>query len=425
MYSIDFSRPCRLHFIGIGGISMSGLAEVLLDEGFAVSGSDRAASALTDHLKGLGADIFIGQKAENIPEDADAVVYTAAIKADNPELAEAVRRGLPLLTRAELLGELMANYPDSIAVAGTHGKTTTTSMLAHILLAADADPTVSVGGILPAIGGNIRIGKSGSFLTEACEYTNSFLALSPKVGVILNVDADHLDFFKDLDDITRSFRKFAEKIPADGTLVIDSGCHGFGEITKDLPCRVVTFSESDAGADVAASDIEYNNSGCASFTVNAEDCGAFSVCLQVPGSHNISNALAAAAAALSMGLSEGSIAEGLGAFGGTKRRFEEKGSVNGAAVVDDYAHHPTEIAATLAAAKRFPHENALRGVPAAYLLPHEAPLRRLRESPLRRRQTPSARRVRGARKRRPRHFLEATRGRRERLRRRRLLRAEL
>jgi len=209
MYRINFNQPAHIHFIGIGGISMSGLAEILLKEGFTVSGSDNKESALTSHLERAGATVFYGQKASNIIEGIDVVVYTAAIHEDNEEYHAAAVKGLPMLSRAELLGQLMTNYKIPVAVSGTHGKTTTTSMLSHILLAADMDPTISVGGILKAIGGNIRVGGPDIFLTEACEYTNSFLHFFPKISIILNIDEDHLDFFKDLDDIRQSFLRFA------------------------------------------------------------------------------------------------------------------------------------------------------------------------------------------------------------------------
>ena len=205
MYKIDFTQPVHVHFIGIGGISMSGLAEILLKEGFTVSGSDNKESALTDQLEKAGAKVFYKQQASNIIDGIDVVVYTAAIHEDNEEYRAALDRGLPMLSRAELLGQLMTNYQIPIAVSGTHGKTTTTSMLSHILLSADLDPTISVGGILKAIGGNIRVGNSEVFLTEACEYTNSFLHFFPKISVILNIDEDHLDFFKDLSASLQSF----------------------------------------------------------------------------------------------------------------------------------------------------------------------------------------------------------------------------
>ena len=212
----------HIHFIGIGGISMSGLAQIMLKKGFKVSGSDGSASALTAHLERLGAHITTGQSASNIEDDTDVVVYTAAIHPDNPEYAEAVRRGIPMLSRATLLGQLMKQYELPIAIAGTHGKTTTTSMVSEILMHCDTDPTLLVGGILGSIGGNLRVGSDKYFVAEACEYTNSYLEFFPKVSVILNIEEDHLDFFKDLEDIRRSFRAFAELLPEDGTLIINS-----------------------------------------------------------------------------------------------------------------------------------------------------------------------------------------------------------
>ena len=229
MYKIDFNKPIHIHFIGIGGISMSGLAEILLEEGFTVSGSDAKESPLTKKLEEMGAHIFYGQKASNIIDGIDCVVYTAAIRRDNAELIEAVAKKIPMLTRAELLGQLMKNYDTPIAVSGTHGKTTTTSMISHVLLEGDLDPTISVGGILKAIGGNIRVGKSETFITEACEYTNSFLNFFPKIGIILNIEADHLDFFKDLEDIRHSFHQFAALLPDDGTLVINGEIDNYPE----------------------------------------------------------------------------------------------------------------------------------------------------------------------------------------------------
>ena len=189
MYTINFDKPIHIHFIGIGGISMSGLAEILLQEGFTISGSDAKESALTNHLASLGAEIFYGQRASNIIDGIDLVVYTAAIHPDNPEYACAQEKGIPMMTRANLLGQIMTNYQTPIAVSGTHGKTTTTSMASHVLLEGGFDPTISVGGILPAIGGNLRVGHSETFITEACEYTNSFLSFFPKISIILNVDA--------------------------------------------------------------------------------------------------------------------------------------------------------------------------------------------------------------------------------------------
>ena len=240
MYQINFQHPIHIHFIGIGGISMSGLAEILLEEGFSVSGSDAKVSPLTEHLSERGAVIYYGQKAENLKDDVDLVVYTSAIHPDNPEYAAMREKGIPSLSRAQLLGQIMKNYKLPIAVAGTHGKTTTTSMISEILLKAETDPTLSIGGILKTIGGNIRIGHSEYFVTEACEYTNSFLSFFPKIGIILNVEEDHLDFFKDIYDIRNSFHRFAALLPADGTLIINGDIPELETITAGLACRFIT-----------------------------------------------------------------------------------------------------------------------------------------------------------------------------------------
>ena len=310
MYKINFEKPVHVHFIGIGGISMSGLAEILLKEGFTISGSDNKESALTDHLEKLGAKVFYGQKASNIISGIDVVVYTAAIHPDNEEFAEAVKQNLPMLTRAELLGQLMTNYDVPIAISGTHGKTTTTSMLSHILLAGELDPTISVGGILKAIGGNIRVGNSEYFVTEACEYTNSFLHFFPKIG-----------------------RK----------------------LTADLDCRVIRYG-NDSSLDYSATNILHDKKGEASFDLVKSGEFIDRISLSVNGDHNVSNALSAIAVADLLGVPFTKIKEGLKSFHGTDRRFEYKGEVNGVTVIDDYAHHPTEINATLTAAKEYPHK---------------------------------------------------------------------
>lgn len=355
MYQIDFQKPLHIHFIGIGGISMSGLAEILMGEGFTVSGSDAKESPLTKSLEAKGAKIFYGQRASNIMDSTEAVVYTAAIHPDNPEFAKAKEKNLPMLTRAQLLGQIMRNYDTPIAISGTHGKTTTTSMVSHILLEGKCDPTISVGGILPAIGGNIRVGESETFVTEACEYTNSFLSFFPKISIILNIDADHLDFFKDLDDIRHSFRRFAELLPSDGTLIINANIPDYQEITKELPCRVVTYG-LEQEADYQAKDITFDKYGHASFTVYKNGRKTGSYYLRVPGMHNVSNALASIALGHLLGLTEEVIIKGLGSFTGTDRRFQYKGEVAGVTVIDDYAHHPTEIEATLHAAGNYPHQ---------------------------------------------------------------------
>ena len=359
MYKINFGQPIHIHFIGIGGISMSGLAEILLEEGFTISGSDAKESPLTDKLASEGVQISYPQSAANITAGIDVVVYTAAIHEDNPEFAAAKNTGLPMLSRAELLGQIMDNYANSVAVAGTHGKSTTTSMLSQVLLAADSDPTISVGGILKAIHGNIRVGHSDVFLTEACEYTNSFLNFHPKYSLILNIEEDHLDFFKDLADIRHSFRRFAENTAEGGTIIINGAITDYEEIVKDLPVSVVTYGLTEA-CDYYPSDITYDEKGCATYTAMHQGRALTSVKLNIPGMHNVSNSLAVIAAALSLKIELSTITSGISQFTGTDRRFELKGMYkDGVTVIDDYAHHPTEIAATLTAAQNYPHKRII------------------------------------------------------------------
>lgn len=357
MYQVDFDHPSHVYFIGIGGISMSGLAEILLSEGFTVSGSDWNRSPLTQLLESQGARIHYGnpQKAENITDDIDLVVYTAAVHTDNPEYAEAVRRQLPCLSRAQLLGQMMKNYRTPIAISGTHGKTTTTSMIAEILLAAKTDPTISVGGILRSIHGNIRVGGSELFVTEACEYTNSFLSFYPRIGIILNVEEDHMDFFKDLNDIRSSFRRFAGLLPQDGLLILNGSIPDPEYFTEGLSCRKVTFGMTPS-CDYFASDISYDEMACASFTLHTPAGHSLPVRLGVPGEHNILNALAALALSEELNLDLSLAASALHSFRGTDRRFEYKGEWKGTTIIDDYAHHPTEITATLKAAANYPHK---------------------------------------------------------------------
>ncbi|MCH5274631.1 MAG: UDP-N-acetylmuramate--L-alanine ligase [Lachnospiraceae bacterium] len=355
MYQIDFHHPAHIYFVGIGGISMSGLAEVLREAGFKVSGSDREKSALTEALEAKGITVFYGQHASNITPDIDCAVFTSAIHPDNPEYIAVKESGIPSLTRAELLGQMMRNYQTPIAISGTHGKTTTTSMVSEILLQADLDPTLSIGGILNTIGGNIRVGHSGYFVTEACEYTNSFLSFFPRIGIILNIEEDHLDFFKDIEDIRHSFRRFAELLPADGTLIVGGSIDKLSEITEGLPCRVITFG-MDSKNDYYPEEISYNDKGCPAFTLHTPENRRREVSLSVPGEHNICNALAALALADLLDIDPAVSIKALGAFRGTERRFEYKGSIGGVTIIDDYAHHPTEITATLKAAAKYPHK---------------------------------------------------------------------
>ncbi|MFP4698466.1 MAG: UDP-N-acetylmuramate--L-alanine ligase, partial [Eubacteriales bacterium] len=291
MNKIPFNKPLKVHFIGIGGISMSGLAEILKKENFEVSGSDIKSSNITDKLKQLGIKVHIGHNASHISQDMDLIIHTAAIKTDNPEYQEALRNNLVVIDRATLLGQIMNNYKYPIAISGTHGKTTTTSMVSHVLLKAKKDPTITVGGILNIINGNIRVGKSNYFVTEACEYYNSFLKFNPYIGVILNIEEDHLDFFKDLNDIMDSFKKFALKIPVNGTLIINGDIDNINQIINDLPCNIITFGSDIANHDYSANHIEFNELAHGSFDLIYKGNKIDRVYLKVTGMHNIFNAL--------------------------------------------------------------------------------------------------------------------------------------
>lgn len=355
MYQIDFKHPVSVYFVGIGGISMSGLAEILHQAGFSVSGSDWKSSPLTQALEKKGIKVSYGEDASHVTDDIDCAVLTSAVHEDNLEFAAIRQKGIPYLSRAQLLGQIMKNYELPIAVSGTHGKTTTTSMLSEILLKAGTDPTLSIGGILKSIGGNIRVGKSGYFLTEACEYTNSFLSFFPKIGLILNVEEDHLDFFKDLADIRHSFHLFARLLPQDGALVISGDIERWQELTEGLSCRIVTYGH-DSGCDYYASGIAHDGQGNASFLLHSPGREIQRVTLKVPGNHNVHNALAAIATADLLGISRENTLAALQEFQGSDRRFEYKGCVNGVTIIDDYAHHPTEITATLQSARNCPHK---------------------------------------------------------------------
>lgn len=356
MYNLDFDVPAKLHFTGIGGISMSALAEIMLSRGFTVTGSDMRESEITDHLESLGAKIFYRQTAENITQDIDVLIYTAAVKQDNPELIRAKALGIPLLTRAEFLGQIMLNYPMAIGVSGTHGKTTTTSMLSQIMLEADTDPTILVGGIMPAIKGNTRVGHSDKLITEACEYTNSFLSFKPNMAIILNVAADHLDFFKDLDDIRHSFRKFAELVPEDGCLIINSDIDDLDYFTEGLSCKIITIGSDPDKSMYSPSNIQYDEFAKGSYDLLINGKNTFHVQLNVTGEHNIYNSLASIAASHFMGIDDENIISGLMAYGGTDRRFQYKGKIGDVTIIDDYAHHPDEITATIKTAKHYPHK---------------------------------------------------------------------
>jgi len=340
----------KVHFIGIGGISMSGLAEILKSRGYTVTGSDMKTSAIINKLEHMGIKTITGHSGENIA-GADLVVYTAAIKEDNPELMTARLLGIPTMDRATLLGLIMKGYPGSIAISGTHGKTTTTSMISMILLEAGLNPTIHIGGELDAIGGTTHIGSNDYFVAEACEYYESFLKFFPHTAVILNIEFDHADFFKDLNHVTETFRKFVKLVPSDGYLIACADDDNTARILESASCRVVTFGMNADRADWAAGNITFDEMGCASYTLIYKGCEVSSITLMVPGIHNVGNSLAAIATCRIAGCGYNVVKQALAKFGGTHRRFELKGTYDGIKVIDDYAHHPSEVKATLRAAK--------------------------------------------------------------------------
>ncbi|GAA0078541.1 UDP-N-acetylmuramate--L-alanine ligase [Clostridium sp. CTA-5] len=342
----------KVHFIGIGGISMSGLAAVLLNSGFKVSGSDFKESKITKKLALSGAEIYIGHDKNNI-KDVDLVVYTAAIPESNPELMYAKEKNIELMDRAEFLGNIMKGHKYNVAISGAHGKTTCTSMVSNITLKADLDPTILVGGELDAIGGNFRIGNSEFFITEACEYKRSFLKFFPYVGVILNIDADHLDYYKDIDEITETFLQFSNLIPKDGYLIGYTGDSRVKEILNKAKCNTLSYGFKDA--DVIPKNIIFDEKGCASFDIYKNDTKLFNVALNNPGEHNILNALSSICVSLIFKVDTKDIIAGLLECKGAHKRFEYKGTVDGVTIIDDYAHHPVEIKATLNTAKKIPH----------------------------------------------------------------------
>ncbi len=354
----DIRPGSHIHFIGIGGISMSGIAELMHTRGYVISGSDLTRSAVTEHLESLGIRISYPQAASNIVPGIDLVVYTAAIHPDNPEFAAAKAAGLPLYERSTMLGAIMHGYQNAINVAGTHGKTTTTSMISAIYLAADMDPTISVGGIMPGIHGNMRIGQSENFIVEACEYTDSFLEFYPTKAVILNIEPEHLDYFKDLAAERASFRRFASLVPENGVIVINKGIEHYEELLPEAGPRVITYG-LEPDADYTAENITFDAFGRGSFDLITCGENRGRINLGVVGIHNVSNALAAIAIAEADGISLEQIRTGLSSFSGTDRRFQVKGTWHGVTIIDDYAHHPTEIAATLAAARKVDHKRLI------------------------------------------------------------------
>ena len=343
----------RAHLVGIGGVSMCPLAEVLRGMGLQVQGSDMTESDTVRHLRSLGIPVAIGHNAENLG-DCDLVIRTAAVHDSNPEIAGAVARGIPVYERAQAWGAIMQRYPNALCVSGTHGKTTTTSMCTHIFMAAEADPTVMIGGTLPLLHAGYRVGKGDTIILESCEYCNSFLSFFPTVAVILNVEEDHLDFFKDLHDIQRSFRQFAELVPEAGSVIVNADNASAMEAVAGIAHPVFTFG-LDHPADCTAANLQEVD-GRPVFDVMVRGEKYAHVELHVYGHHNVLNALAAASAAYVLGLPGHAVEEGLASFTGAGRRFEHKGTYHGAEVYDDYAHHPDELHALFTTAREMGYQ---------------------------------------------------------------------
>ena len=344
----------RVHLSGIGGVSMSPLAEVLHSMGLAVQGSDMSDSAAVERLRGMGISVAVGHTARDI-EGAEFLIRTAAIHDDNPEIAAARARNIPVFERAEAWGAIMQQYENAVCIAGTHGKTTTTSMTTHIFMAAHADPTVMIGGTLPMLHSGYRVGKGETIILESCEYCNSFLHFFPTVAVVLNVEEDHLDFFKNLDDIKASFRKFAQLVPPEGRIVANADNPGTMDALRGLP--LFTFGCAPE-ADCRAENLTWNR-GRPDFDVVVGGDLYAHLSLRVAGMHNVYNALAAAAAAYTLGISGKAVRQGLEGFFGAGRRFEFKGQFNGAKIYDDYAHHPAELHALLDMARTLGYERVI------------------------------------------------------------------
>jgi UDP-N-acetylmuramate--alanine ligase len=339
----------KLHFVGIGGIGMSGIAEILLDQGFTVAGSDRAEGENTERLRELGAVVAVGHDAANVAEDTDVLVYSSAVPPDNPELLEARRRNIPVIRRAEMLAEVM-RLKYGIGIAGTHGKTTTTSMISLVLLEGGLDPTVIVGGRLRGLAGsNARLGKGDFIVVEADEYDRSFLSITPTIAVLTTLETDHLDCYRDLEDIKGAFIQFASKVPFYGFVVLCLDEPALQEIMPRIKKKIITYG-LNGQADVQAAEIVHRQNTSRFLVVrDGRDLGE--VTIQIPGRHNVQNALGAIAAGLELGVPFDRVKAGIEKFTGVFRRWEVKGEAAGVTVVDDYAHHPTEIAATLAGAK--------------------------------------------------------------------------
>lgn len=348
-FHINNHKYSHIHFIGIGGISMSGLAEILLNEGYKVSGSDAKNSDIIKKLKTLGADIHINHSNKHV-NGADLVVYTDAISKDNEELMEAINNKIQVVDRATFLGALMKNYKNSIAVSGTHGKTTTTSMIATIFHHSTLDPTILLGGTLTEIGSNIKIGNKDHILTEACEYKGNVLKYFPTLAIILNMEEDHLDYFKDINHIVDNFIDYAKNIQDDGFLIINTDDKNSKKVIEETKAQVISFG-IDNKADYYAENISFTSEGYPKFILNIRGQSLYPVTLNVMGIHNVYNSLASIASAQTLGIPIETIITSMMKYNGTHRRLEFKGIVNDVKIMDDYAHHPTEIKASLDALK--------------------------------------------------------------------------
>lgn len=355
-FDINIDDYSNVHFIGIGGISMSALAEILMDKGVSVSGSDSKESTMVKKLRKKGATIYIGHESENIKDDLDLVVFTDAISSDNAEYLEAKRKNITTVDRGNFLGQLMKKYKNSIAIAGTHGKTTTTSMLSTILHSTDLDPTILLGGELDCIDGNVRIGGNDLILTEACEYKRNILKFYATTGLILNIEADHLDYYKDVEEIIETFKGFVSKIPKSGYAIVNADDKNTMESVEDAKCNVISFSV-DNESTYKANNLVFNTNGVSFFDLLVENDKTYKVVLNVTGIHNVYNALGAIAAAHVSGIDMKEIIERISLYTGTHRRLEQKGYFRGVRVIDDYAHHPTEIAVTLKSMKNLDVKN--------------------------------------------------------------------
>ena len=333
----------RAHLIGIGGVSMAPLAEVLHGAGMVITGSDMRESPTVEHLRSLGITIHIGHRAENLGQ-AELVIRTAAVHDNNPEIAAAHAAGIPVFERAQAWGAIMRGYKHALCISGTHGKTTTTSMCTHIIMAAGLDPTVMIGGTLPLLGAGHRVGKGDTIILESCEYCNSFLSFFPTIAVILNIEADHLDFFKVLDDVEHSFRRFADLVPEGGRIIANRDDANTMHTLAGETRPVTTFGLEEG--DVHAANLTWTD-GLPTFDVIYRDTVYAHVSLSIPGLHNVKNSLAAAASAIALGVPGEAVEQGLAQFRGAGRRFEHKGTYHGAEVYDDYAHHPGELKALL------------------------------------------------------------------------------